>query len=114
MFTYLFYIRLNLYLIIEFSYSAIGVVTLLSGQPKEGTAIEARAESEGYYEETTSDLSGVYRLRGLLPDTTYVIKVTRKKELGSARIERASPDSISVKVSLLILALQLAKTLCRW
>ncbi|XP_074267787.1 uncharacterized protein LOC141591371 [Silene latifolia] len=77
------------------AYSAMGVVTLLSGQAKEGITIEARAELEGYYEETTSDSSGFYRLRGLLPDTTYVLKVTKK---GGAGIERASPASSIVKV----------------
>ncbi|KAH9626869.1 hypothetical protein KSS87_002269 [Heliosperma pusillum] len=77
------------------AYSAMGVVTLLSGQAKEGITIEARAELEGYYEETTSDSSGFYRLRGLLPDTTYVLKVTKK---GAAGIERASPASSIVKV----------------
>ncbi|KAL9239761.1 hypothetical protein vseg_014053 [Gypsophila vaccaria] len=81
------------------AYSAIGLVTLLSGEPKEGITIEARAESEGYYEETTSDSSGFYRLRGLLPDTTYVVKVTKKNSLNGAGIERASPDNLTVKVA---------------
>ncbi|KAJ8440866.1 hypothetical protein Cgig2_000754 [Carnegiea gigantea] len=78
--------------------SAMGVVTLLSGQPKEGIQIEARAELKGYYEEATSDSSGFYRLRGLMPDTTYVIKVAKKNDLSGASIERASPESIVVKV----------------
>lgn len=76
----------------------MGMITLLSGQPKEGLSIEARAESKGYYEEATTDSSGSYRLRGLLPDTTYVIKVANKNELSGTEIERASPDSIPVKV----------------
>lgn len=80
------------------AYSAMGVITLLSGQPKEGIPIEARAESKGYYEETTTDSSGFYRLRGLLPDTTYVIKVAKKNDLSGVGIERASPESIEVKV----------------
>ncbi|CAO2826653.1 unnamed protein product [Amaranthus hypochondriacus] len=80
------------------AYSAMGVVTLLSGQPKEGIPIEARAESKGYFEETTTDSSGFYRLRGLLPETTYVIKVAKRSDLSSAGIERASPDSITVNV----------------
>ncbi|XWS31841.1 hypothetical protein CRYUN_Cryun23aG0110800 [Craigia yunnanensis] len=80
------------------AYSAMGMVTLLSGQPKEGVSIEARSESKGYYEETVTDSSGSYRLRGLLPDTSYSIKVVQKDGLGSAKIERASPDSVAVKV----------------
>ncbi|KAL4602871.1 hypothetical protein ACB092_10G084400 [Castanea dentata] len=80
------------------AYSAMGVITLLSGQPKEGVSVEARSESKGYYEETVTDSSGSYRLRGLHPDTTYVIKVVKRDGLGSPKIERASPESIAVKV----------------
>ncbi|KAF2325064.1 hypothetical protein GH714_022546 [Hevea brasiliensis] len=80
------------------AYSATGAITLLSGQPKEGVAVEARSESKGYYEETVTDSSGNYRLRGLIPDTEYVIKVVEKHGLGTPRIERASPESITVKV----------------
>lgn len=80
-------------------HSAMGVITLLSGQPKEGVSVEARSESKGYYEETVTDSSGSYRLRGLHPDTTYVIKVVKRDGLGSPKIERASPESIAVKVS---------------
>lgn len=80
------------------AYSAMGTVTLLSGQPKEGVSVEARSESKGYYEETITDSSGKYRLRGLHPDTTYVIKVVKKDDLGNSQIERASPESVAVKV----------------
>lgn len=79
-------------------FSAIGVVTLLSGQPKEGVSVEARSETKGYYEETKTDASGNYRLRGLLPETTYTIKVVQREDQGSPRIERASPGAISVEV----------------
>lgn len=71
----------------------------MSGQPKEGVSVEARAESKGFFEETVTDSSGSYRLRGLQPDTTYVIKIARKSELDGAIIERASPKSLTVKVS---------------
>ncbi|XP_016491513.2 uncharacterized protein LOC107811149 [Nicotiana tabacum] len=80
------------------AYSAMGVVTLLSGQPKEGVSVEARAESKGFYEETVTDSTGFYRLRGLLPDTTYVIKVAKKVANGGSMIERASPQSMTVQV----------------
>ncbi|XP_055832870.1 uncharacterized protein LOC129901646 [Solanum dulcamara] len=80
------------------AYSAMGVVTLLSGQPKEGVSVEARSKSKGLYEETVTDSTGFYRLRGLLPDTTYVIKVARKVASGGATIERASPESLTVQV----------------
>lgn len=80
------------------AYSAMGVVKLLSGQPKEGVSVEARSESKGLYEETVTDSTGFYRLRGLLPDTTYVIKVARKVASGGAMIERASPEFLTVQV----------------
>ncbi|KAG8370599.1 hypothetical protein BUALT_Bualt13G0000200 [Buddleja alternifolia] len=80
------------------AFSALGKVTLLSGQPKEGVSVEARAESRGFYEKTITDSSGSYRLRGLQPDTTYAIKITRKVELGGTLIERASPESLTVEV----------------
>ena len=74
------------------------MVTLLSGQPKEGVSIEARSETKGYYEETKTDALGNYRLRGLLPETNYIIRVVQREDQGSARIERASPGAITVKV----------------
>ncbi|KAK6116735.1 hypothetical protein DH2020_049468 [Rehmannia glutinosa] len=79
------------------AFSAMGKVTLLSGQPKEGVSVE-RGESKGFYEEIITDSSGYYRLRGLQPDTTYVIKIARKGELHGMHIERASPESLNVKV----------------
>uniref|UniRef100_A0A5B7C2M8 Putative nodal modulator 1 n=1 Tax=Davidia involucrata TaxID=16924 RepID=A0A5B7C2M8_DAVIN len=80
------------------AYSAMGMVTLLSGQPKEGVSVEARSESKGFYEETITDSSGNYRLRGLLPDTIYIIRVAKKGDLDSTTIERASPESVAVQV----------------
>ncbi|XP_031403144.1 nodal modulator 1 isoform X2 [Punica granatum] len=80
------------------AYSAMGVVTLLSGQPKEGVSVEARSESKGYYEETLTDSTGSFRLRGLLPDTTYAIRVVSKDGLRGSKIERASPESVTVMV----------------
>lgn len=72
---------------------------MLSGQPKGGVSVEARSVSKGYFEETVTDSSGYYRLRGLLPDTVYEVKVAKRDTTGNSNIERASPDSISVKVS---------------
>ncbi|KAK1315520.1 hypothetical protein QJS10_CPA05g00205 [Acorus calamus] len=80
------------------AYSAMGTVSLLPGQPKEGIYVEARSESRGHYEETTTDYSGNFRLRGLLPDTTYIVKVVAKEDLSSVGIERASPELIAIKV----------------
>ncbi|CAA7388395.1 unnamed protein product [Spirodela intermedia] len=79
------------------AYSALGKVSLLSGQPKDGIHIEARSESKGHYEATTSDNFGNYRLRGLLPDTTYVVRVVAGDGSGNI-IERASPKSLTIQV----------------
>lgn len=60
--------------------------------------MEARSVSKGYYEETVTDSSGSFRLRGLVPETTYAIKVVKKDGLGTTRIERASPESVTIQV----------------
>ncbi|KAK2968332.1 hypothetical protein RJ640_021721 [Escallonia rubra] len=91
------------------AYSAMGTVSLLSGQPKEGVSVEARSDLKGLYEETVSDSSGSYRLRGLLPDTAYTIKVARKGDLDSSRIERASPESVAVEYASMLLMLLIAE-----
>ncbi|XP_020582694.1 LOW QUALITY PROTEIN: nodal modulator 1-like [Phalaenopsis equestris] len=82
------------------AYSVLGTVTLISGQPKERVIVEARSESHDFYEEATTDDAGSFRLRSLLPDITYTIKLASKEDhrFGSSRIERFSPDHLSVKV----------------
>uniref|UniRef100_A0A164YXW9 Carbohydrate-binding-like fold protein n=1 Tax=Daucus carota subsp. sativus TaxID=79200 RepID=A0A164YXW9_DAUCS len=85
----------------EYAFSpAAQAIELGSGEsqkPKEGVLVEARSESKGYYEETLTDSSGSYRLRGLLPNTVYVIKVGKKGDLDN-QIERASPDSVVAEI----------------
>lgn len=76
----------------------MGVVTLISGQPKDGVLVEARSESKGFYEEALTDSNGNYRLRGLIPGTRYTVRVARKDGLKNARIERASRESLSIQV----------------
>lgn len=82
-------------------------MSLLSGQPKDGIHIEARSETKGHYEATTSDSLGNYRLRGLLPDTTYVVRVVAGDDSGNIGIERASPKSTTIQVGYPILKPQL-------
>lgn len=82
-----------------FPCSAMGSVTLLTGQPKEGVFVEARSESRGYYEEATTDSLGRFRLRGLIPGSSYSIRVVAKDNPRLAAVERASPESVSVDVS---------------
>jgi len=80
------------------AYSAMGSVTLLTGQPKEGVFVEARSESGGYYEEATTDNFGRFRLRGLVPGSTYSVRVAAKDNIRLAAVERASPEFVSVDV----------------
>ncbi|XP_051224560.1 uncharacterized protein [Lolium perenne] len=80
------------------AYSAMGSVTLLTGQPKEGVFIEARSESRGYYEEATTDYFGRFRLRGLVPGSTYSVRVAAKDSIRLAAVERASPEFVSIDV----------------
>lgn len=66
----------------------------------EGITVEARSDSRGYYEETITDSDGKYRLRGLLPNTKYTIRAVLKMDKpGLHRIERSSPSSVSVQVT---------------
>ncbi|CAM6102957.1 unnamed protein product [Calypogeia fissa] len=81
----------------RFAYSVLGTVTSLSGRPEEGVSLEARSDN-GYYEETTSDSEGKYRLRGLLPETIYTIRPL-VKEGTPLKMERSSPSSITLKVT---------------
>ncbi|KAH7444467.1 hypothetical protein KP509_02G079100 [Ceratopteris richardii] len=81
------------------SYSVHGRVRSLTGKPEEGISLEARSDSEGYYEETVTDFEGKYRLRGLQPNMVYTIKVALKDVKGAlSSIERASPSSYTVQV----------------
>ena len=86
--------------LIIFQCSAMGSVTLLTGHPKEGVFVEARSESTGFYEEATTDAFGRFCLRGLVPGSTYSIRVVAKDNLQFAVVERASPKYLSVNVSL--------------
>ncbi|KAI5060680.1 hypothetical protein GOP47_0025100 [Adiantum capillus-veneris] len=78
------------------SFSVHGTVRSLTRRPEEGISLEARSESKGYYEETVTDSEGKYRLRGLQPETVYIIKVVLKE--GLSLIERASPSSYTLEV----------------
>nr|CAD1833269.1 unnamed protein product [Ananas comosus var. bracteatus] len=65
----------------------------------EGVFVEARSETKGFYEEATTDNLGNFCLRGLLPDTTYLIRAVAKENLGAVAIERASPEYVAVNVT---------------
>jgi len=74
------------------AYSCYGTVKSLNGEPEKLVSIEATG-SEGLYEETQSDVNGLFRLRGLLPNQSYKISV---KQGEADRIERASPSYVTV------------------
>lgn len=92
------------------AFSCFGNVTSLNGDAEKFVTVEAVGENvmfiilrnvlnyfQGEYEETQTDVNGQFRIRGLLPNKSYKIGI--KQQGDSDRIERASPSSISVKVS---------------
>ncbi|XP_065063389.1 BOS complex subunit NOMO1-like [Rhopilema esculentum] len=80
------------------AFSFIGSVTTLAGDPEKSIAVEAVGldKCSEFHEETVTDASGLYRLRGLHPDCEYDVKV----KLGDSNphIERAGPTSLKMKV----------------
>eukprot|EP00271_Cylindrocystis_brebissonii_P022943 TRINITY_DN908_c0_g2_i1.p1 TRINITY_DN908_c0_g2~~TRINITY_DN908_c0_g2_i1.p1 ORF type:complete len:904 (-),score=223.07 TRINITY_DN908_c0_g2_i1:598-3060(-) len=92
------------------AFSVVGRISSLAGQAEEGVPVEARSLEGGRYETAVSDSRGLYRLRGLLPNTTYTIAVVLKGAAAGgaastdaapvvSRIERASPAVVDVKIT---------------
>lgn len=85
------------------AYSVFGKVTSLNGQSEKGVVVEARSvvsdsadassgENAQQLEKATTDQSGSFRIRGLLPGQAYNIMVSSSD---SAHIERTSPEAYS-------------------
>jgi len=81
----------------EKSPSVFGKVTSLNGEPERGISVEA-ASSDGSFEETQTDNTGAFRLRGLVPKKTYKIRVQLAK--GKQVLARAQPSELEVTVEL--------------
>ncbi|CAD7014627.1 nodal modulator 3 [Ceratitis capitata] len=81
------------------AYSIFGSINSLNGDPFAQINIEAISDELCQYqqEETTSEINGQYRLRGLQPGCTYFVK---PKDVGKidANVARSIPNSREVKV----------------
>eukprot|EP00697_Spironema_sp_BW2_P008373 gnl/Spiro4/22956_TR11332_c0_g1_i1.p1 gnl/Spiro4/22956_TR11332_c0_g1~~gnl/Spiro4/22956_TR11332_c0_g1_i1.p1 ORF type:complete len:1203 (+),score=379.97 gnl/Spiro4/22956_TR11332_c0_g1_i1:30-3611(+) len=79
-------------------FSCFGSVRSLNGEPERFVTMEARAINfpDEQYEETVSDEAGNFRLRGLVPNVSYVVRV---KTDPNSRLERATPSEVNVTVA---------------
>jgi len=76
------------------SYSLYGPVTSLNGIPEKGVHVDAN--SNDFFEETQTDGTGAFRLRGLVPNKQYKVRVRLGKS-GSS-VTRAQPSEIDVHI----------------
>lgn len=77
----------------RYAYSVFGSLISLNGDPEKLLTVEAIEQSSGDHYEGESDIEGIYRIRGLLPQRTYQIRVKQE-----AKIERASPSFESITI----------------
>lgn len=77
------------------SYSLFGKVTSLNGEPERGISVDATS-SDGLFEDTQTEANGAFRLRGLIPQKTYKVKVQIEK--GKSALLRAQPAEVEVTV----------------
>ncbi|XP_054268312.1 BOS complex subunit NOMO2-like [Macrosteles quadrilineatus] len=84
------------------AYSALGTVTSLSGDPEPGVVVEAVGQGSQQcsqlQEESSTETSGQFRIRGLNPQCEYSVRVKQGPQVNQ-HIQRATPDGILVKVS---------------
>ena len=61
------------------AYSAYGTVTSLNGEPEEGIIVEAvgQGKCSHYQEESSTEISGQFRIRGLQPEVTLLLFTAR-------------------------------------
>ncbi|CAC5408303.1 Nodal modulator 2,Nodal modulator 3,Nodal modulator 1 [Mytilus coruscus] len=80
------------------AFSCYGQVTSLNGEAEQGIIVEAMGEGEGcslFQEESKTDEEGLYRIRGLQPKCTYVVRL--KTEVNK-HIERSAPKSRNIMI----------------
>jgi hypothetical protein len=79
------------------AFSCYGSFTSLNGEPEKFVPVEA-VGPQGEYEETQSDINGQFRLRGLIPNIPYEVRI-KDGEVANDRVERAAPKSVFVTVT---------------
>lgn len=82
------------------AYSVFGQITSLNGEPEEGMTVTAAGieNCSIYSEESTLELNGNFRIRGLQPYCSYTVHAERNPE-NTSPIERIIPSSINVMVT---------------
>lgn len=88
------------------AFSCLGSVTSITGEAEAGVALEAQGTAEEgsstacstSQEEALSEVDGSFRLRGLLPNCSYLLRLKRSQTGVNAHIERASPPHILLRV----------------
>ncbi|XP_034104568.1 nodal modulator 3 [Drosophila albomicans] len=80
----------------RFAYSIFGAITSLNGDPFAEVNVQAIATESCQHqqEEATSELNGQYRIRGLQPGCSYVVRVVTDDE----KVHRSIPASHTVTV----------------
>jgi len=80
------------------AFSCHGMTSSLSGIPEENVIIQAIGldHCSQYHEETTSDMQGQFRLRGLEPNCSYSVQMSNAES--NSHIERFAPVKRIVKV----------------
>jgi hypothetical protein len=60
------------------AYSAYGVVTSLNGEPEEGIIVESVGQDKcsHFQEESSSEASGQFRIRGLQPEVNILVHLS--------------------------------------
>ncbi|KAH8394787.1 hypothetical protein KR222_006026 [Zaprionus bogoriensis] len=80
----------------RFAYSIFGTITSLNGEPFPEVNVQATASESCQHqqEEAISESNGQYRIRGLQPGCTYVVRVVTDDE----KVARSIPENHSVTV----------------
>lgn len=81
------------------AYSVFGQITSLNGEPEDGMTVVAAGTGNCsiYSEESTLELNGNFRIRGLQPYCSYVVRLERNPD-NKTPIERIIPSLITVTV----------------
>ncbi|XP_069686991.1 BOS complex subunit NOMO1 [Periplaneta americana] len=82
------------------AYSAYGTVTSLNGEPEEGVVVEAIGQDKcsHFQEESSTEASGQFRIRGLQPECDYIVRMKEGPEVNQ-HVQRATPLGIPVKAA---------------
>lgn len=81
------------------SFSAYGTIASLNGEPEPGVVVEAIGINtcSNLLEEASSEANGQFRLRGLLPQCEYLLRLKSGPDV-NVRIHRLEPPDLLVKV----------------